>query len=505
MNPVFTFQRSALRLLAAFATAATLLLAASCGNGSGNGGGGGGGGGNTGFTNASLNGRYAFTMRGYGLLGGTLTQADYFVEGGVFTADGTGHLTVGTDDFIQGGIPFSDPITGVYAVNSDGSGDLRLDFASGSTTFRITLSDSSHFSIIEDDGFRTSVGSGEKQDTAQLATIPSGTFVVRSHDSGVISGVPAATLARIAISSGTVAGSYYELNAGSTSSGPVSGVAGTPTDGRGTLSLNLNGAPHIFFYYTGATGKLRLLEQTPNTVSIGQAESQSAITFSNSSLSGSYAFGSSGETGFVDGINTVGTFTTNGTGAITDGNFDSVQDGTVSSNVPVTTGNYTIGADGFGNVFLGTDERVVWMVSPSRAFFVALNGSNTEDGTLDKQSGTFSNANWNKQSALFMDGFDAVQFLFKDRVGTLTPDGAGSAKADFVSSFFDPNLLVGGSQSNPTFSGSSTVASNGRTTLQLSGFSDNMVLYQVTPNSGYLLQADPGINISGEFKQQTGP
>jgi len=65
------------------------------------------------------------------------------------------------------------------------------------------------------------------------------------------------------------------------------------------------------------------------------------------------------------------------------------------------------------------------------------------------QSGTFSNGTWNKQSAFFMGGFDAVQFLFKDRTGTLTPSGSGSVQTNFVSSFFDPNLVVGGSQSNP--------------------------------------------------------
>src|SRR6266850_316325 len=131
--------------------AGTLIFAAGCG-GSSNGGGGGGGG-DTGFSKASLNGRYAFTMRGFGLLPGSPTQADYFVEGGVFTADGNGNITVGTDDFIQGGIPFSDPITGIYVINSDGSGDMQFNFTGGSTTFRITLSDNAHFFMVEEDGF----------------------------------------------------------------------------------------------------------------------------------------------------------------------------------------------------------------------------------------------------------------------------------------------------------------------------------------------------------------
>jgi hypothetical protein len=144
------------------------------------------------------------------------------------------------------------------------------------------------------------------------------------------------------------------------------------------------------------------------------------------------------------------------------------------------------------------------MVSPSRAYFVALNAVNLEDGILDKQSGTFSNSSLNKQSAFFMDGFDEVQILFKDRVGTLTPNGSGSVRTNYVSSFFDPNLLTGGSQSN-AFSGTYSVTSNGRATAQLNGFTNNLVFYLVSNNTGYFLQGDARVDIGGAFTQQVGP
>jgi hypothetical protein len=41
-----------------------------------------------GFTNASLNGTYSFTLKGYGLNASSNTSANFFIEGGVFTADG---------------------------------------------------------------------------------------------------------------------------------------------------------------------------------------------------------------------------------------------------------------------------------------------------------------------------------------------------------------------------------------------------------------------------------
>jgi len=140
-------------------------------------------------------------------------------------------------------------------------------------------------------------------------------------------------------------------------------------------------------------------------------------------------------------------------------------------------------------------------VSPSRAFFVALDGINVEDGTIDLQNGNFTNASLTNQAAFFMDGFDG---LFKDRVGTLTPNGSGSLRTNYASSFFDPNVGLGGSQTN-SFSGSYSVSNNGRVTTQLNGFTNNIVLYLVSNSTGYLLQEDAGVNISGAFRQQTGP
>lgn len=498
MNPLTTSSKCLLRTLAVLVAAGILVFALGCGSGGNNGGGGGGG--NQGFTNASLNGTYAFTWRGVGLLPGSSSQADFFVEGGVFTADGNGRITAGNDDFVQGGIAFNDPFTGTYTVNKDGSGNFIMDFGTGgSTRFRFTLIDTAHLYVAEDDSFRTSFGIAEKQ---TQTTMPADTFIVRAHDSGAVqNSVSTATMARVTLTGANITGNYYQVDASSVLSGSVTGSVGTPTDGRGTFDYSLDGVAHGFFYYVVGPSKFLLLEHTPSTVAIGQAEAQSGITFSNSSLSGSYAFGSSGETAFLNGVNTVGAFTTDGAGNVLDGSFDSVEDGVVSGNIPVSSGTYSITGNGFGNYTLGTDDHAIWMVSPSRAFFIALRGTNIEDGTLDKQTGTFSNSNWNKQSAVVMDGFDGI---FKDRVGTLTPDGSGNVRTNYRSSFFDQNTFLGGSQDN-AFTGAYAVDNTGRGTAQFSGFTNAMVLYFVSNNSGYVLQADPGVNISGSFGQQTGP
>src|SRR6266496_638684 len=180
MNPFLSaVKKTAMRLAAALAVAGTLIFAAGCGSSFNSGGGGGGG--NQGFSNASLNGHYAFTLRGVGTP--DLRNTFFFVEGGVFTADGNGNLTAITDDFIENLTPgLNNQATGFYSINKDGSGDLQFNFSNAPAQYHITLRDESHFYMEEDEGFNTSSGSGEKQDTTKFAAVPSGAFVLQTHD-----------------------------------------------------------------------------------------------------------------------------------------------------------------------------------------------------------------------------------------------------------------------------------------------------------------------------------
>ncbi|MGB9205439.1 MAG: hypothetical protein WCB94_15885 [Terriglobales bacterium] len=501
MNPLVG-SKCARRVLMALAAISGIFLTAGCGSGGGpvivKGG----------FSNASLKGSYAFTVKGYGLNSGTNAAANFFVEGGVFTSDGNGTITAGTDDFVEavGSTTQAFPgnaVTGVYSINKDGTGDLQFNFtAGGSEVFRITLSDTGHLYMEEEDGFGTTAGSAELQDSTLFSTIPSGTFVFRTHDVFV-----SATMGTMAVSAGAVTGSFVMVQNGAAVTGSI-GAGGSmtaPTAGRGTITYSVNGFTHSAEYYVVSLGEFRLLDTTTNILSIGLAEQQSATTFSAASLSGSYAFGSSGETATPRFVNTVGVFTTDGVSQVTAANYDSVQDGSVSSNV-TATGSYVIdnsAGNGSGSLTFGGFTRDIWMVSPSRAYFIALNGANVEDGTLDQQSGAFTNTSLSAQAAFFMDGFDAtgVDGLFKDRVGTLVPSGTDSLGTNYVASFFDFVALAGGSSSN-NFTGSYSVASNGRTSTVLNGFTDNVVLYLTTNSTGYVLQADAGINMSGRFTAQ---
>ena len=506
MNPVpgIGMQKCAARLVAALAVVAVLFLAVGCGSSRHTN----PGGSNLGFTNASLSGHYAFTLRGVGTPDNA--NAFFFIEGGVFTADGNGNLTSITDDFIENFQPgLNNQATGTYTIRGDGSGDVAFNFgANGVAQYHITLSDDSHFYMEEDEGFNTSAGSGEKQDTSTFGTIPSGTFVMQTHD--LIAGNSKVGVATW--NAGQITGTGDVLSGGVVTSVTISGTAQTSgsSTGRGTVTITDDTGTSHYVYYVVNSSRLRLFN-TDNLISLGlgQAEAQTGGPFSTSSLNGSYVFGSAGETTNVDGIHTVGLFATDGAGNVTSGSFDFVQDGNVVTGItlaPSPPSSYTVNGNGHAVVNLNlstgaTNVKHMFLVNPSRAFFLVDDPGNIEDGTLDKQTGTFSNGSLNGQAAFFMDGFDGV---YKDRVGTLTPNGSGNVNTAYISSFFDPVNIIGGAKAF-TFSGTYGVTGNGRATAQFPGFTNNLIFYLSSSDTGYFLQADSGIDFGGALKLQTGP
>jgi hypothetical protein len=160
--------------------------------------------------------------------------------------------------------------------------------------------------------------------------------------------------------------------------------------------------------------------------------------FSNSNLSGTYVFSTSG----VDSTNgvfltVVGDFVANGSGGITGGAFDfaSVVSGGVSRNNAITGGSYRITVDGRGQATLNSAGGPVVLdfvlTSNSHGLVAEFDGNGTGSGTLDLQPSAPS------QSALgglsYSFGFfgassSAVAF---GTVGSFTLDASGNVTAGF--------------------------------------------------------------------------
>ncbi len=528
MNPFSGRSKCAARAAFVMVAITTLLFAAGCGFGFGGGGNGGGGGGggqllNGNYSNTSLKGQYLFSLTGVGV-NQTVTGSDFFSEAGVFTADGNGNLNILDDDFNQSGqlFPLNGTATGTYHINKDGTGFLIFNY-SVRVNYQITLIDDTHFYLTEQDTFATGSGSGEKQDTSGFGSIPSGTFAFKMHNLGTTARVGA-----IGISAGNIAGFEDLLVAGSTIQAqnpptPITGLIETPPDANGRGQFNVDGV--LLYYYVvssaPSSGKFRFLSRT-GSLHTGQAEVQTGGPYSNATLAAntSYVFGGSGETGSVfGGVHSAGVFTSDGNQHITAGVFDYTQDGSVFSNQMLQTtnaGTYSVDPT-TGRVILNlnpqsglANQKILWLVSPTRAYFVANNASTVEDGAVTLQQGSpFSNSNLNGQAALFMDGFDTA---FKDRSGALLPGGSGSLKWSSLADSFDVNANGGigsGTLSSQLFTtGTYQVSSNGRVTVTVKNLNNSTdsstVFYLTSANSGFMVQEDQQVNIGGAFAAQSG-
>ncbi len=486
----------------------SILLWAGCGgNGSGGNGGGSGTGGPTGnFSNASLSGQYAYVLTGLDL---SKNPSATFREAGVFTADGAGHITAGTDDFSSGtNLVLADNVTtGSYSISGDGTGTALLNFASGgSTPIVLTMVSTSKvyltvgsIGLVEN---ATGAGVAEKQDTTAFTSLPSGTFVFRQHNVSSTQGSSSA-VGGFAVATGAITGNQDVLKGGTLTTGAMTGLFNAPdtTTGRGTGNFTDNtSASSNFAYYVVNANTLLLFSTVTGSPGLGRVEKQSG-TFSASSLSGVYAFGSNGDTNGGPGmVRTVGQLNANGSGTITAGTFDSVEDGVTTTNAPFT-GTYSVNSTGRAAATLtpssgsGAIDEVFWMVSPSRAFFLVDDSAKVEDGTADLQTGTtFANSTVNGQFGVLMDGLQSGTTV--DLIGTLQLDGAGALT---LSEFESDN---GSGATPPLRSGTYSVASTGRTTASITGISSNFVIYLISGSDGYILQNDADTEIDGVISKQ---
>jgi hypothetical protein len=453
------------------------------------------------FSDASLNGQYVYQISGLDF--STNFNGTPYREAGIFVADGNRHITKGTDDFAEGSAEVaSNSVTGSYFVNNDGTGQITLNVGSATLTFAVTMVSSSKLYLVEGDAAVNAMGIAEKQNANAFNAVPGGIFVFQTHTLNSAQ-LPTGEVGRITISNGAATGNAdVNQNGVSNSVTITGGTFGNPdaTLARGIASLtDSSSATSHFIYYIVDANNIRLLASDPGIAGLGRAEKQSG----SPSLSGSYAFGSRGDTNNlgINGAQSVGRFTAHGNGAIDSGVLDSVEDGNsiydgsfTGTFSAVTNGRSVLSLNGSGISI----QAVVWMVSPSRGFLLFNNPSKVEDGTLDlQQSSSFSNSTMNGQFAFLMDGFDSQAFL--DRVATMQWDGNGHLRLNETVNFGS------GAQSGVVLPGTYSVDTNGRavgTITNLSLSNGDMVFYLISGNDAYVLENDPGTEISGVISKQ---
>ena len=315
-------------------------------------------------------------------------------------------------------------------------------------------------------------------------------------------------------------GSFVADGNGNFTSGVFGGLAATNltgtyalgSDNRGTMSVNSSGGETVTMAFavgsissSGVATKGRIIQfGAGGLASAGEFELQDTTAFSNSAISGSYAFALSGYGTIQRQFGVDGVFTANGTGGITAGNTDENFDGN-STNLPLT-GTYSISqssTDGRGTGSLdisgATVNFVFYVVSANKLLIVsAQQGANSLvfiGQALKQSGGPFSNGSLSGTSIFSTMGMGAIHDV---TAGLYNFNGAGTATV------LEDESNAGAVTLASTSSASYSVESDGRVSV-MTGGSTVSILYLVSSDEGFILNTDPNASTGFFEPQSAGP
>jgi hypothetical protein len=444
------------------------------------------------FSNASLNGQYAFSMSGVDLNSGA-----FIARIGSIAADGQGHITTGLEDVLDLGsgspaslVTFSN---GTYQIQANGRGLIVLNVTGGGTLqLSASLQSSSHGYLVQTDGFASTSGGLELQTPLQFsANAINGKYVF--DFSGIsFAGTTPSMISLIgqfgADGNGNVTGGTADENDGAfTPTGAVALMAsayqldtnGNGTNfGRGTMTLD---GRTFAFYIVDAT-RVELLEEDSLGGTSGPAILQTGtIPTQNSGFNGSFAFltGGSQSIGNFGPIARAGRFTADGSGGIGTISFHENNDGNntqLTAGSGISSASYAIdtsnagsgrGTFTFRNSSVGTVTYVFYLYSPTRAVIQDVSSGVVTDGTMVSQSASsFTTASMGGNYSFIWSGVELVQPSPFDEnyVGQYTQTSAATSNIAGVVDYAQLGLNTintNGVTLNAGISGTLTIAGDG--------------------------------------------
>ncbi len=457
------------------------------------------------FGNASLQGPYAFSLSGKF----TATN-DFFLRAGGFTADGSGHLKSGIEDFNQPSGVTNFSFTGTYSIGPDGRGTMQFCehtvavCSAGATTsnFRIVVLSAQQAQIIEFGPGATANGEMDSQDTSVFSAGGlSGTYTFS------FSGVSSGSTTESAVGEFVADGDPNHTGTGKITSGEMdinnggallsqlqilnTSFYSISANGRGTATLFTSGPTLKFSFYMVSAAGAMFMEQDSTPALAGDAfKQQSIVPWGVNALNGNVVLGTAGS-GPSGGIANAGSFAADGSGNIVagSGTLDQNNAGIVSLATSLG-GSYTfdISGNGRGTLSIPGHTYVFYMVAPAPSATAVVQettaGIVAHGSLVQPQSGPFTAASFKGSYALGLTGIAATGE--EDIVGQLTADGAGK----IIAGLLDINSF-GALQSAVVNAGTfdTSVASNGRTTMALTP-TRGLVLYFVSPTAILALGTD---------------
>ena len=431
-----------------------------------------------GFSNADLNGTYAFSMSG---TDAGANFGAFIARVGSFTADGNGHITAALEDVTDAGsLPQMVQFTGgSYSIQANGRGTLTLLSATGGLQLSIVLNSGNAGVMIQIDLNATSSGSFTRQTPAaftQTAIAGPYAFDISGTVTGTSSaaGGPSSVVGQIITNgAGNVQGGLFDSNdAGSLLSAQVIPAGGTyqmdpangATFGRGTIDFA--GLTFVFYIVDGT--RFKLMEDDGQFATFGDALQQSAtVATQNSGFNGDFTFliGGSSVLGAAGPITRGAAFTADGAGNLGAIVLDDNNDGShqaITGSTTITNAIYDIDTTNAGSgratmsftasssPGLGNFSYVFYLISPSQMFIQDTSTGVIGDGTMFAQTGPFTSAglagnfvfNWSGINL----GSSANLPFEEDFVGqhSLSNAGAIAGAIDFVE-------LGSSSQHTPAF------------------------------------------------------
>ncbi|HEY6349063.1 MAG TPA: hypothetical protein VI636_06600 [Candidatus Angelobacter sp.] len=226
--------------------------------------------------------------------------------------------------------------------------------------------------------------------------------------------------------------------------------------------------------------------------------------FSNSSLTGSYAFSFTGVNQFGL-LAVVGSFQANGSGAITGGSVDVNSGNGIFQNQSVT-GSYNVHNNGQGSATItasaGTFDIDFVIISSGHALIIRFDNNSTASGSIDLQSSSAFSLSSLAGSLVFnISGNDAGGNA-EAATGVFTVDASGNVNSG-VQDTNDHGLVTTNVALIPAAAAMSNPAS-GRGTLTITaGSTLNFVYYVVDSTHLKLLEVDLSPVLSGDAFRQT--
>ena len=279
-------------------------------------------------------------------------------------------------------------------------------------------------------------------------------------------------------------------------------------DNRGVMTLNIPGGAKLAFAMM-ANGNAQFIEMDAaggtGTIGSGTMEKVDTTAYSTARITGDYAFGVAGFDNANNRAAITGRFTSNGTGTLTNAAGDVNAYGTGYS-MNFTAANYTVSntATGRGTMnlaftFGGTPDSlnfVFYIVNPGKLFVMVSDPVTTAtpllNGVVVQQripAGGFTNASLNGNMVIYLTGLSAcgggTGTVPKAGAGLLTANGNGAFSLTYDENYCRaPNAFTDAP-------GTYSVASNGRTSITVGGFS--LVAYLEDLNQIFLFVSDSNV------------